>query len=669
MHPLSAGSATRARFWIPELHGVGARLSRHLSVSRRNAAVLAADLALAAASYTMAVFVSPGDMDSTSATSIVRATLASVLVFRLVALLCGDLHCRSLRYATTLDISSLTKTVAGGSLALAIFLPWRFPALKIPFSLFLVDASFLLLLWGALHFSGRILRTHRASSLHQVGRRTLIVGAGDAGIMLVREIALDPASPYRPIAILDDDASKHSRTICGLPVLGGTECLATVAAELHAEEVLVCIPSATRAQMRTILEACRRAELPLRVLPPLSQLVRQENAPSASSVTVSRRDLRPPSIEDLLDRETVRIDAAETRRLVAGETVLITGAGGSIGSELSRQVAAAGPRRLLLLDKSENGLFYANLEASERLGASNVKPFLCDLLDRARVRELLRAERPSIIFHAAAHKHVAMMDLYPVEAIRNNVLGTRNLAEAAVEFRVSRFVNISTDKAVNPRNWMGLSKRLTELCVQELSLVGATHFANVRFGNVAGSSGSVLRLFWERIQRGEPVRITDPRVTRFFMSVPEAVHLILRAAALGRSGETFVLEMGEPVNICELAKTMMLYSGLRPGHDLQIEFIGLHPGEKINEELWDTAERPMASGSDHILVIRERNALSRGILARINRVEELLARGSENEALEYLAALFPDFRWNRTSLALQGEKYVERAMARAAGAA
>ena len=669
MHSLSAGSATRARFRMPELHGVGTRVSRFLLLSRRNAAVLTVDLALAAASYTMAVLVSPGNIDSTSATSILRATLAIVLLFRLTSLLWGGFYRRSLRYATSLDIASLIKTAAGGSLALAIFLPWRFPTLKIPFSLFLVDASFLLIFWSALHFSGRILRIQRASSVHQAGRRTLMVGAGDAGVMLLREVALDPASPFFPVAILDDDRSKHGRTICGLPVLGGTECLANVAAELHAEEVLVCIPSATRAQMRTILDACRRAELPLRVLPPLSQLVRQGSTPSASSASVSRRDLRPPSIEDLLDRESIRVDAVETRRLVGGEIVLITGAGGSIGSELSRQVAAAGPRRLLLLDKSENGIFYANLEASERLGSSNVKPFLCDLLDRARVRELIRTERPSIVLHAAAHKHVAMMDLYPAEAIRNNVLGTRNLAEAAVEFRADRFVNISTDKAVNPRNWMGLSKKLTELCVQEFSLLGKTHFANVRFGNVAGSSGSVLRIFWERIQRGEPVRVTDPRVTRFFMSVPEAVHLILRAAALGRGGETFVFEMGEPVNICDLAKTMMLCSGLRPGRDLQIEFIGLHPGEKISEELWEPNENPISSGSDHILVIRDRNSLSRGILARINRVEELLARGSENEALGYLGAIFPDFCWNRTSPAPQGEKHVGRAMARVAGAA
>jgi len=377
----------------------------------------------------------------------------------------------------------------------------------------------------------------------------------------------------------------------------------------------------------------------------------------------------PPNIEDLLDRELIHVDPEETRELVKDQVVLVTGAGGSIGSELSRQIASAGPRKLLLLDKSENGLFYANLEASERLGAAKVKPLLADLLDRERLRGLFHSERPLLVFHAAAHKHVAMMDLYPCEAIRNNAVGTRNVAEAALEFGASRFVNISTDKAVNPRNWMGLSKKITELCIQELSGRGLTRFSSVRFGNVAGSSGSVLRLFWERIERREAIRVTDPRATRFFMSVPEAVHLILRAAAIGAGGETFILDMGEPVNICELAKTMMLCSGLRPGHDLEIVFTGLQPGEKINEELWDDREHPVISGTDHVLVIREKHPLADGIGKNIARMEDLLARGAETDVLDYLYSLFPDFRWSRASFEQGLPPMREHALARSAGAA
>ncbi|HTZ75257.1 MAG TPA: nucleoside-diphosphate sugar epimerase/dehydratase [Candidatus Aquilonibacter sp.] len=636
---------------------------------RRVGTVLGAELFLAAISYGAAALVMGVRPKGDGSYTLFAETLGVALLFRLVALLWAGLPQRSLRHATALDLICVTKALAASSLTLAAFLLWCFPGANLSISFFIVDSAFLLILWFGLHFGARVFKTHQAAVPAEGARRTLIIGAGEAGIMLLRELALDSKSPSRPVAILDDDATKWGRTICGLPVKGGTSAIAAVAVELRADEALVCIPSATRGQMRAILDACRRAELPVRTLPPVAELIRQSGAADKSAATVSRGQLRPPRIDDLLDREAIRVDPGETRRLVGGEVVLITGAGGSIGSELSRQVAAAGPRKLLLLDKSENGLFYANLEASEKLGAKCVKPFLADVTDRERIRGLLRAERPAIVFHAAAHKHVAMMDLYPREAIRNNVIGTRNVAEAAVEFGAVRFVNISTDKAVNPRNWMGLSKKLTELCVEELSSRGATLFSNVRFGNVAGSSGSVLRLFWERIERREPIRVTDPRATRFFMSVPEAVHLILRAAAVGQGGETFVFEMGEPVNICELAKTMMLYSGLQPGRDLQIEFTGLQPGEKVEEELWESRERPVDSGSEHILVIRERHPLAQGISRKIGRMEELMARAGEQDLLEYLCMIFPDFHWNRANFTGEAMPVVESAMARSAGAA
>lgn len=372
---------------------------------------------------------------------------------------------------------------------------------------------------------------------------------------------------------------------------------------------------------------------------------------------IARRKLRGPRIEDILQRAEIPIDARETRKIVGGRTVLVTGAGGSIGSELCRQIASAHPRKLLLLDKSENSLFYINLEASERLGAARVKPFLADVLDRDSIRRILRSERPEIVFHAAAHKHVAMLELHPQEAIRNNVLGTRNIAEAAIECGASRFVNISTDKAVDPRNYMGLSKKLTELCIQELARAaapnaertGQTRLSNVRFGNVAGSTGSVLRLFWDQIQKGGPVRVTDPRATRYFMSAPEAVHLILRAAALGRGGETFVFDMGEPLNIYELAKSMMLFAGLKPESDVRIEFTGLHEGEKLTEELWEEWEHPAPTGSARVLVIRQHSRQARDILPRIRKMEEFLARGDSEGLLQYVQETFPEFEENRTN--------------------
>jgi len=628
---------------------------------------LAIELFLAATSYTIALAVLGSDRTGRPALSILRDTLPFVLSFRLAALLCTGIYRRSLRYASALDLLPVAKAVLAGSAPLVVFLSWRF-SLFAP-SLFLVDAAFLQILWCSLPFAANALRHTRAAASRRDMRRTLVIGAGDAGVMLLRAMALDGESAVKPVGILDDDASKWGRTICGVPVLGGIGDLAAIASELKAEEVLVCVPSATRVQMQSILSVCRRASMPVRTLPPIAELLQHgSSAGNHQAATVSSRDLRQPQIEDLLQRTEIDVDQHEARRLVAGEVVLVTGAGGSIGAELCRQVAAAGPKKLLLLDKSENGLFYANLEAAEKLGSARVQPVLADLLDQKTIRQFLATERPSIVFHAAAYKHVALMELHPREVIRNNVVGTRNIAEAAVESGVKRFVNISTDKAVNPTNWMGLSKKITELCMQEMSTVGTTLFSNVRFGNVAGSSGSVLRLFWERIESGKPIKVTDPQATRFFMSVPEAVHLILRAAALGRGGETFIFDMGEPLNICDLAKTMMLYSGLRPGRDLEIEFVGLNPGEKVTEELWEAHEKPVASGSSHISVIRARDPRATGILKKIEDLKNLTTYGTDADLFEYMSMIFPSFSPAMANVAGPRSR-LGHSIARSAGAA
>ncbi len=355
-------------------------------------------------------------------------------------------------------------------------------------------------------------------------------------------------------------------------------------------------------------------------------------------------------MEDLLQREYIRADADGARAVVEGRVVLVTGAGGSIGSELCRQIAAAGPLKLVLLDKSENGLFYANMDCSERMSASRVVPRLVDLLDRKRVEQIIKAERPEVIFHAAAHKHVGMLELYPQEAIRNNVLGTRNIAEAALQFGAGCFVNISTDKAVAPSNYMGLSKKLTESLIRELARTNgtaSTRFANVRFGNVAGSTGSVLRLFRDRIHAGRPLSVTDPRATRFFMSVSEAVYLILQAAAMGCSGETFVFDMGVPLNIYELAKAMIGHAGLTPGVDIPIEFTGLRAGEKIDEALWEKWENPALTGSDRVLVIRAGDPAPADVLSKIRKMEEIIFRGDDEGLLQYVGEIFPAFSSRR----------------------
>jgi len=605
-------------------------------------AVLAAEISLATSAYIGSVFLLSAGFGAAWARNVLHATLMASAASALVATLIAHLHRRSLRHANLLDVSTLGTAVALNAVFIAILVTWRAPTPHSAATLAAVDAALLAPLWAVLHFGPRVWRAHRASQ-RQHGSRVVIVGSGEAGLSVLKEIALDPDSPFRPVALADDDPNKWGRSLYGVPVLGGTHNLAKVAAQSRADEILVCIPSATHSQMHDILDACRRLNLPVRSLPSLPELIR-----GAANKRVSPRDLRGPKIEYLLQRDEFQPNINEIRKLVDGKTILVSGAGGSIGSELARQIAAASPRKLLLLDKSENSLFYANLEIAERLGAERVKPILADLSNKARVRTILKAVRPEAVFHAAAHKHVAMIELHPQEAIRNNVLGTRNLAEAALEFGVESFVNISTDKAVDPQNFMGLSKKITELCVQEFSRrssahCGGTRFSNVRFGNVAGSTGSVIRLFWEQIQRGGPIRVTDPKASRFFMSVSEAVHLILSAAQRGRHGETFVFEMGEPFNIYELAKTMALFSGLRPQKDIAIEFIGLRHGEKLTEELWDAWERPIPTASERILAIRERDPRSSGILAAVNHMERMLANEDSIGLFSYISELFPAF--------------------------
>jgi len=642
MHTLSLGQATRenSRFLARAIQQLERSLPR---VCRFDAAalVLVAEVSLAALSYGLVLLLFGQQRGIHAAIEIYGLTAVFAIVFRLAATMSAQLYRRSLRYASALDVISIAKTVSMSSVLFCVFTLWRFSRLEIPVAVFVADAAFVFLLWSALHYGARLVRIRHATA-RKDGKRALIVGAGDAGMAVLKELALDPASPCLPVAIVDDDPRKWRRSLYGVPVLGGTKALTKIAADTRADEILICIPSATHSQMHDILDASRRSSLPVQSLPSLAEVIRRPNG-----AIVSRRDFRNPRIEDLLQRDEVQIDPERTRELVGGKTVLITGAGGSIGSELCRQITQANPRKLVLVDKAENSLFYAQLESSERLGKPRVRPHLVDVVDRDRTKSLLLAERPEIVFHAAAHKHVAMLELHPEEAIRNNVLGTRNVAEASLAAGVTRFVNISTDKAVAPRNYMGLSKKLTELCVQSLATTaacGGTRFSNVRFGNVAGSTGSVFRLFWDQIQRGGPIRVTDPRATRYFMSVPEAVHLILRAATLGRGGETFVLDMGEPLNIYELAKTMTLFAGLKPEVDIPIEFTGLGQGEKLTELLWEEWEQPVPAASDRIFEIRDGKSPTHRILARIARMEQFLDAHDTEGLLQYLDDLFPSFR-------------------------
>jgi FlaA1/EpsC-like NDP-sugar epimerase/dTDP-4-amino-4,6-dideoxygalactose transaminase len=603
---------------------------------KRSWLILGVEVLLTALSYVLAVTI----LYSGPQRSQLLWTVAFPLIigFRFVGLYSAGLYRSSLRHASVHDLLSIVKAVAFSSALIFLFLNRLGSSTeRLPFGVFVLDWALCQTLLVGIHFGTRIYQAQRLIWSKPL-KRVAIVGAGDAGMSLARELASDPESPSRPVAIFDDNPQTHGTTICGVPVVGTTHQLTQAAQSKFVDEVLICIPSATRSEMSRILSICCQSGLPVRTLPTLSEIVDGK---------VSRRDLRNLQIEDLLQRKELLPDPAEVAEIAGDQVVLITGAGGSIGSELSRQVAAAQPKKLLLLEKTENSLFYIDRELHEHFPSLPVKALLADVTQRNRVNEIFAAERPSLVFHAAAHKHVGLLEQHPTEAIRNNVIGTRNVALAALHNGVSRFVNISTDKAVNPENYMGLSKKITELCTQHLAARNRTRFMNVRFGNVAGSTGSVLRLFWEQIQKGETLHVTDPRATRFFMSIPEAVHLILRAAGQGQGGETFVLEMGEPINIYELAKSMSLLAGFAPGTEVPIHFVGLREGEKVNEELWSEWERPVPTLQKGILAIAEQDPLASDILRAIDELEARLA-GSDHKGLRAcLADLFPSFAAKR----------------------
>lgn len=413
-------------------------------------------------------------------------------------------------------------------------------------------------------------------------RRVLIVGAGNAGELLVRDMLSDSGYNSKPVAFVDDDPVKRKMKIHGIPVVGGIVDIKAAADRFGVHEIVVSIPSASTAVKQAILAASEGCTAPIKILPSVKRLLGDP---------VSLQQVRPMSLEDLLQREPIQTDSQELHPLIEGKTVLVTGAGGSIGSELCRQIAQYKPESLILFEQYENSLHALLLELRSVFPHVGVLPVVGDVTMPDRVEEIFRQTGPDIVFHAAAHKHVPLMELNPKEAVRNNIVGTRIVAEAALRMGVDRFVLISTDKAVNPSSVMGVTKRIAEHVVQGFSNKGVTKFTVVRFGNVLGSNGSVVPLFAEQIRKGGPVTVTDPEIKRFFMTIPEAVQLVLQSSLMGQGGDVFVLDMGEQIKVADLARNMIVLSGLVPGKDIEIAYTGLRPGEKLYEELFEDSER------------------------------------------------------------------------------
>jgi FlaA1/EpsC-like NDP-sugar epimerase len=428
-------------------------------------------------------------------------------------------------------------------------------------------------------------------------REVLIVGAGDGGRLVLRELVRNRELAMKPVGFIDDDPLKRGIRVDGVKVLGATDELSRILDEAEPDEVIIAIPSAPGTLRARVVRACRDRGIAVRTLPTVFELLQ-----GGSNFV---RQVRDVQVEDVLGREPVRMELDKVGRYVAGQVVLVTGAGGSIGSELCRQIARVAPRKLILLDHAEENLFeiQRELEEERHVHPSLLEAVLADCKEAERMREVFEEHRPTIVFHAAAYKHVGLMEANPVEAVRNNALATRLLATIAGQTGVDTFVLISTDKSCAPKTVMGASKALAEFAIEAAHVrFPETRFMAVRFGNVLGSSGSVVQIFRRQIARGGPITVTDERMTRYFMTIPEAVQLVIRAGSLGKGGEVFVLEMGEPVSIMSLARDMIELSGLDPERDIAIEIVGRRPGEKLHEELFNPYERPQPTQVQKILI-------------------------------------------------------------------
>jgi FlaA1/EpsC-like NDP-sugar epimerase len=563
-----------------------------------------------------------------------------VVLIKLAMFVLFHLYRGMWRYTSLVDLINVVKAVLTSSLCIIMVVLMTHQFLGYPRAVFIMDAFLTLLAIGGLRLSIRLYFARSTDMglfpvIRRKGsreKRLLIIGAGDAGEKMLREIRDNPSIELEPVGLLDDDPRKWGKTIHGIPVLGGLGTLERIGTDF--DEILIAIPSARGEEMRRIVEGCEKAGKHYRTLPPIGELI---------DGRVSIQNIREVRLEDLFGREEVHLNLEEIARALDGKGVLVTGAGGSIGSELVRQISRFRPQVVGLLESNELNLFRMEAECQHRFGGVPVKSFLTDIRDRDRLQRIFREFNPHIVFHAAAYKHVPIQELHPWETVHNNVLGTRNLAELSLENGVDRFVMVSTDKAVRPSSVMGATKRVAEMLVECLNGTVQTRFMAVRFGNVMGSSGSVIPIFQEQIARGGPVTVTHPEVTRYFMSISEAAQLILQACAMGQGGEIFILDMGKPARIVDLVRDLIRLHGFEPDRDIPVQYIGLRPGEKLYEELITQGEGIVPTDHEKILVLRGGSRRSQDLNRQIDELLDVASTYDARAIREKLQELVPDY--------------------------
>lgn len=573
---------------------------------------------------------------------------AIALIVRLTVFYRHDLYSRYWRYASIDELDQIgwsvfVSTAIIGAIVMFARIPFivqtGFPLWNFPRSIVFIDALLVLFLLGGVRFSVR-LATRWQQGEHSSGKRTLIMGAGDAGAMIVREMRTSSRVGFEPVGFVDDDPHKKDVLIHGIPVLGGRDDIPQLARSHKIQHVIIAMPTVPGKEIREIVRICEQAGVQTKIIPGIYELL---------DGTVSVSHLRNVEIEDLLRREPVQTDVAGVQKLLWGKRVLITGGGGSIGSELCRQIRRCRPAEIVIVGHGENSVFEISnelrrMEVKEGQGAPvAIHPVIADIRFAERIRAVVAEHRPQIIFHAAAHKHVTLMELNPAEAITNNVQGTRNLLQAARAADVERFVMISTDKAVNPTNIMGASKRTAELLVHQAAQITGKPYVAVRFGNVLGSRGSVILTFKQQIAAGGPVTVTHPEMTRYFMTIPEAVQLVLQSAVLGSGGEVFVLDMGDPVRIMDLAQDLITLSGLEVGVDIDITTVGMQPGEKLYEELFIPGEIYNRTVHQKVYIAANAGSFVKPTLDQsVDQLIEAAERGDAEAILSGLQNLIPE---------------------------
>ena len=509
---------------------------------------------------------------------------------------------------------------------------------RFPYSIYLLYGILVFILTTLVRYSFRIVNEWKIIRSYKQNPRKnlLIIGAGHAGHLVIKELLNNPGTNYHIIGLVDDDIKKTGKEIAGFPVLGRIKDIPKLVVKHKIQEIIFAIPSAGYKRQREILNYCKETGCKIKSLPSLQEIIDGK---------IDIKKIRDVEIEDLLGRQEIKLDLSKIGGYLTEKVVLVTGAGGSIGSEICRQVIKFKPKLLLLLDIYENTLYELLEDLKIHKDEVNFKPLIASIRDKKRIDEIFNTYRPQVVFHAAAHKHVPLMEENIIEAIKNNVIGTLNVAENADKYKAEKFVLISTDKAVNPANIMGASKRIAELIIQKLDRESQTEYAAVRFGNVLGSNGSVIPLFKKQIQKGGPVTVTHPDASRYFMTIPEAVQLVLQAGALAKGGEIFVLDMGEPVNILDLAIDLIKLSGLEPGKDIEIVYTGLRPGEKLTEELSLAEEGMDNTVHEKIFVARPVKIDWEKLEENIELLRNLTLLGNEQAVIEVIKEIVPNFRY------------------------